>query len=218
VSKFWSRRRAEAFCEESRKFGITPFVYEADIYCLKKGWKTEEPLTGIVEWLCRLPKPVGIMAPEDNLAFQVIEACKLAELAVPEKVSVLGVHNDPVLCRLSDPPLSSIALNAERAEFQAAQMLDKMMKWQALSTRAIVIEHAIIVIRRSTDFYAISDALVVQAIHFIRSNSDRILQVQEVVQLFAISRRTLEQRFKNSIKRSIYQEIQSNRAKYIANY
>ncbi len=46
---------------------------------------------------------------------------------MPDEVAVIGVDNDELVCDLSDPPLTSIALNTEKAGYEAAQLLDKMM-------------------------------------------------------------------------------------------
>ena len=47
---------------------------------------------------------------------------------MPEDVAVVGVDNDEVFCELADPPLSSVALNAETAGYRAAALLDAMMQ------------------------------------------------------------------------------------------
>ncbi len=66
------------------------------------------------------------MACNDDLGRQVTEACKTVDLRVPEEVAVIGVDNDDLVCELSDPPLSSIALNTERGGYEAAELLDRL--------------------------------------------------------------------------------------------
>jgi len=68
-------------------------------------------------WLSGLPKPVGIMACNDDAGGSP-RSLPASETAVPEEVAVIGVDNDELLCDLSDPPLSSVALGAERAGFE----------------------------------------------------------------------------------------------------
>ena len=68
------------------------------------------------------------MAANDDCGAQFIEACKLAGLAVPDQVGVVGVDNDEVVCGLSDPSMTSIALNFERAGYAAAQALEVAMR------------------------------------------------------------------------------------------
>ena len=41
---------------------------------------------------------------------------------------IIGVDNDEVVCGLADPAMSSVALNFERAGYQAAEALDRLMR------------------------------------------------------------------------------------------
>ena len=81
----------------------------------------------LVPWLKSLPRPVGVIACNDVRGRQVINACKLAGLKVPDDVAIVGVDNDEVLCELSNPPLSSVVPDAHRIGYQGAQMLDELM-------------------------------------------------------------------------------------------
>jgi hypothetical protein len=71
-------------------------------------------------WLQSLTKPLGLMACNDDRARQVVEACKLAGVSLPGQIGIVGVDNDDVVCGLSDPPLSSVAVNFEQAGYEAA--------------------------------------------------------------------------------------------------
>ena len=75
-------------------------------------WHREYP--SVKSWLESLQKPVGIMACNDIRGRQVIEACALGAMHVPNDVAVVGVDEDSLLSELSNPPLSSIALNGEQ--------------------------------------------------------------------------------------------------------
>lgn len=211
INTFWSRSRARSFCEEAKRLGFKPFVFESQSSLPNWDWRTERPMDDLIDWLHTLPKPVGIMGAEDIRASQVIECCKLCGYAIPEQVSVLGVHNDSLLCVLSDPPLSSIALGDEKAGYLAAQTLDRMMKGESPERRRILVEPSRVVTRQSTDFFAIEDPVVAGAMHFIRENSNRILRVSEVVDNVSISRRTLEVKFKEVLNRTVYDMIHSAR-------
>jgi LacI family transcriptional regulator len=75
-----------------------------------------------------LPKPVGVFAYHDLWAVQLIEACRLAGLRVPDDVAVIGTDNDDLLCRLSRPALSSIIIPGERVGWEAAAILDRLLE------------------------------------------------------------------------------------------
>ena len=107
----------------------------------------------------------------------MLEACRLANLNVPEDVAVLRIDNDEVFCDLSDPPLSSVALNAEAAGYQAARLLDGMMHGRIRKPRRIVVEAMAVVHRRSTDMAALVDEELNTALQFIRDKRGRDLSV-----------------------------------------
>ena len=44
----------------------------------------EQSQARLVDWLTKLPKPVGIFAANDQLGVRLLEACQRAEMAVPE--------------------------------------------------------------------------------------------------------------------------------------
>ena len=57
------------------------------------------------------------MACNDDYAQQLVVACKAARLHIPDQVGIVGVDNDELVCELSSPPISSVAINFERAGF-----------------------------------------------------------------------------------------------------
>lgn len=158
----WSRRREREYCRILGVRGIQPFRYNP----------SAEPVTGVrqeekdhlTQWLRELPKPVGVFACDDERGGKVLEACTLAQLLVPEDVSVLGVDNDEVLCSLSLPPLSSISLNVRTAGFRAAELLDVLMKRRIHKPQRILVDTLGVVTRRSTDSDAVGDEIVAKAV------------------------------------------------------
>jgi LacI family transcriptional regulator len=141
----------------------------------------------------------------------VLEACRLADLRVPEDVAVLGVDNDEVFCTLSNPPLSSVILNAETAGFRAAELLDKMMRGEVTTPRRILVEAIGVVSRRSTEIVAVDDPDVSAALQLIHREQGCDISVDDVVEEVAVSRRNLEKRFRETLGRTILEEIQITR-------
>jgi LacI family transcriptional regulator len=163
----------------------------------------------IARWLQGLPKPVGLMAANDDRARQVVEACQLAGTTVPSEIGIIGVDNDEVVCGLSDPPLSSVALNFERAGYEAASALDSLMKGKGGEVPARIIVHPThIVIRRSTDVVAVEDSSIAKALRFIHGPASRQpMTVADVARHAGISRRLLEKRFRRELGCSVLDEI-----------
>jgi len=169
----------------------------------------------IANWLRSLPRPVGLMASNDDLGHEVIAAAKLAGLSVPDDVAVIGVDNDEVVCGLTDPPLSSVAVNFERAGYEAAHVLAGMMRREASPSR-IIVSPTHVVPRRSTSLLAVEDQHLARALRFIRDRVQESPPVEAVAKAAGISRRALEKRFRDSLGRSVLDEIRRVRTDQIA--
>lgn len=169
------------------------------------------------EWLKQLEYPTAIFVCNDDCAKLVSSACKTAQIRVPQDVSILGIDNDEVICLTSNPPLSSIALDFEKAGFEAAKLLDSMMKKKvSIEEQQIIYINPIkIVPRRSTDFLAINDTEVVNALEFIRHNLHKNISVTDVINNSTMSRRALEYRFQKTLGNSIYNQIRKIRVEQI---
>lgn len=158
-------------------------------------------------WLRKLPKPVGVFTPCDNWGVQLLEACRHLELRVPEDVAVLGVDDDELDCDFARPRLSSVMLPAERIGYSAAELLDRLLARKAATTAATLLPSPGVATRQSTDILAIEDSEVIAAVRFIREHAHVPMQVADVLQEVPVGRRTLELRFRESLNRSIAEEI-----------
>lgn len=165
----------------------------------------------IANWVRRQPRPLALFACNDIRAQQVLNACREHGIKVPEEVAVIGVDNDDVLCNLCEPPLTSIEPNAERIGFEAAELLERMMRGQRPTPGIKQIPPARIVERASTDVVPIEDEITVQAVRFIRDHVNEGIAVKDVLQNVNRSRTDLEQRFRRWLKTSVRGEIQRRR-------
>src|SRR5690606_18185291 len=93
-------------------------------------WESEQH--DIEQWLCSLPKPVGIFASNDLRAQNVLNACREINVAIPEEIAVIGVDDDELLCSLCRPTLSSVIPNAEEIGYLAAGLLEQLMSRKPL--------------------------------------------------------------------------------------
>jgi LacI family transcriptional regulator len=210
---WWSRKRGEFFGKTAVEAGYPTYFYPQPRAKAKRTWDKELPI--IADWLLTLPKPVGLMACNDDRGEWVIEACKIAGLNVPDEVAIVGVDNDPLICDLCNPPLSSIVLNVEKAGYEAAVHLDKMMAGEKVTNYEIHVQPTHVAIRQSTDVLAVEDAHVAAALRFIRQRSKTVIQVSNVVSASGLSRRALEKRFRSILGHSIHDEIRRTRVEQI---
>ena len=208
----WSDFRLKFFRRRIRKAGFEVHVY-ADLVPAANVWHKERHK--MVAWLQSLPKPVGLMACNDDCGQQVIEACKMANLAVPDTVGVLGADNDEVVCGLSDPPMSSVVINFERAGYEAALVLFRLLRGVRRVPLKIIAGATHVIARRSTDFMAVSDPHVTKALQFIRDHARGNMMVMDVASAVALSRRALEIKFRREIGCSILEHIRRVRTDQI---
>jgi LacI family transcriptional regulator len=206
---FWSKARCRGFSEEVIKNGFSVSFYEQPKSLSNLSWDIEQH--AITQWLTSLRRPVGIMACNDDRAEHVAEGCKQAGLNVPEDVAIIGVDNDEFVCEFADPPLSSVALNSEKAGFEAAELLDEIMNGQTVAEKTILVKPTHIVVRQSTDILAIADEDVAKALAYIRKNSRNILQVEDIAGQVGISVRILQSRFQAVLGRTIRDELKKVR-------
>jgi LacI family transcriptional regulator len=170
----------------------------------------------LASWLRSLPYPVGLMACNDDCGVKVMEACRLADLAVPDAVGVIGADNDEIVCGLSGPPMSSVAINFERAGYEAARALDLLMRRIRGVPEKIVVSPTHVVARRSTDLVAVDEPQVAKALRFMRDHDREPVSVGDVARAAGLSRRALERRVRKHIGRSVLQQIRSLRTDRIA--
>lgn len=169
-------------------------------------WEDEQDT--LANWLKSLPKPVGIMACNDERGVSVLDACRRAGVKVPDEVAVIGVDNDEPLCDLAIPPMSSVDVNPEAVGFEGAQLLDRMMNGEKPPRDPVRLAPRGVVVRRSTDVIASEDSEVNEAIRYIRENACKGLQVSDVLMHLGISRAAMQQRMKKITGHTLHQEIQ----------
>jgi LacI family transcriptional regulator len=213
----WSQQKCEGFKRNLAETGFQTYVYKQPAAKHLRKSAEEQPL--IAAWLKSLPKPLALMTCNDDRAQDVLAACKIAEFKVPGDIAILGVDNDELICNFAYPQLSSIVLSTERAGYEAAKVLDKLMKGRKIAENEeeITILPLYVVTRQSTDIMAVDDKTVEEAVSFIRRNSRRMIQVGDVAQAVGLSRRTLEQHFRKALNRSVHEEIKHTRVNQVAN-
>lgn len=208
-NSIWSEARLRSFAETIENAGCEISAYKPLKSQRPCSWPNE--LQQISEWIARLPKPLAIMACNDDRGRHVIEACKIANVKIPYEAVVLGVDNDELFCELSDPPLSSIARDTEAAGFEAAAVLDALMSGKKTNCNRIIVHPTHVVARVSSDILAIEDPEVAKALSFIQYHARQHTQVDEVADAVAMSRRNLHRRFVKTLGRTVHEEIRRTR-------
>jgi LacI family transcriptional regulator len=202
----FSNRRGDAYIAAARTAEGLSHVARYDIHYGPK-WTMDGQQDQLAAWIAALPKPVAVFACNDGQASNVLEACRRCEVRVPEDIAVLGVDNDVVMCEFNNPTISSIDPNIQQIGYQAAAMLDKLMKGQKLSETQRLVPPRGIVTRQSSDAMAMEDQDIAEAMRFIRTNAQQAIGVEDVLKQVSMNRRMLERRFRKAVGRTPAAEI-----------
>ena len=210
----WSDGRLKGFQETLRKEYHIDNLHIFMDRQLSSLWSYDT--SALQHWLFSLPKPIGIFACDDNQAEILVETCQAAGINVPLEVAVMGVDNDEVTCNLTSPAITSINVDIEKAGFEVAQMVTRMVQDRSYRGEDIVIRPVAVVGRGSTGIQATNDPVVAAAMRFIYQNRMRKILVADVLREVPVSRRLLEQRFKAVTGASLYTVISNLRIDYFA--
>lgn len=160
---------------------------------------------------------LGVFAYSDNMGVTVIDACREVGLAVPEKVAVIAVATDEIICELSVPPLTTILQDARTIGQESAAMLDVLLRRKVPKTRRVIVSPLGVNVRTSTDIVATEDPYVIKAVRVIRERFRDKLNVEDICEALKMSRRVFEERFRLAFGRSPHEEIMRTRIRHAEN-
>ena len=170
----------------------------------RRGDKRLDYLAGLIR---ALPKPIAVMGQYDGSASEFVMACERAGVPVPEHAAVLGADNDPITSELGIIPLTSVDTNRYRHGYEAAALLDRLMKGEKRTPVVIRIPPKDVVMRRSSSILAVKNLHVSRALAFIWEHYQEAIQVKDVVHSTGISRRSLFALFRQHLGRTVMDEI-----------
>lgn len=210
----WSDERYEGFKKAVEESGYGDHLSAYRMQDINAIWYYE--LDRLSDWLRDLPKPVAVMACDDNQASNLIDACNSIGIKMPGEVAIIGVDNDEIICNLNTPSLTSIHVDIENGGYRTAELIDRIVSDRSTRVEDIVLKPVKVVSRISTASYATDDTQILNAIQFIHQNLTKKISVSDVMKEAALSRRLLERRFKAVTGESIYQYISRNKVKLFA--
>jgi LacI family transcriptional regulator len=164
--------------------------------------------------LAKLPLPIALMAQSDHRATYLLSACEAAGLAVPEQVALIGVDNDEQACEFASVPLSSVDCNRETMAYEGARLLDRLLNRGRPPKRPITIPPRSVVVRHSSDIYAVADLATARALQFIREHFREPIGVEDVIRASRTSRCGLYRAFHKHVGRAVGEEIDRQRVEH----
>lgn len=215
----WAHERRKAFNKIVANEGYPSSIYLGN-ETSPQTWQYD--MNRLSDWLQMLPAGTGIIAVTDARARHLLQVCDHLNIMVPDRISVIGIDNEELARYLTRVSLSSVGQGCKSMGHKAARMLHRLLEKQETkssdSSKNHVIKHARVLVpptkvyqRQSTDFQALKDPFVIQAMHFIRQHACKGIKVEQVLDHVGISRSNMETRFKDERGHSLHQEIHNSK-------
>jgi LacI family transcriptional regulator len=159
--------------------------------------------------------PIGVSVNDEASGRTIVQMCAQRGWRVPQDVAIIAGSNEEVLCENPRPSLSSTELGYQRIGYEAARLLDKLMddtervrtEKKGTKPQHILLPPRGIVIRESTDFYAVDDETIAAALLFIAEKSHKSIGPSDVARAVNLEPRTLRRRFAQVLGRTVVSEI-----------
>jgi LacI family transcriptional regulator len=201
----------KSFCDTISEAGYTCITATSPLTATKplSNWRRTEKV--VAKWMEEFQTPIGVYVGSDVLGRIVAQMCRSHGFRVPEDVAIVAGWNEQTFCEQPAPSLTSIDLDVERIGHEAARLLHSLMDGDAPPAKHILLPPRGLVVRESTDFVAVEDEQVAEAIRFIAANSHRRIGPKEVARAVGANTRTLQLRFGKYLNRPIATEIRRQR-------
>ncbi len=151
-------------------------------------------------WLKSLPKPVAIVVWSSVVGNLVAKTCRECDFAIPQSVAILCIEHDHLWSTLAPVPLSNIDQDPWRIGYNAAKLLNAMIKGNPPPAEPILIPPICVMQRRSTEASVVSDPVLKSALDLIYEQAKTGITVKEVVATLGVSRRALEAKFQRYLE------------------
>lgn len=161
----------------------------------------------VLDRLVSLPKPCAIFCKSDYDAAWLSDLCLSANIQIPEELAILGVDNNELICANQLAPLSSVNHDLERIGYEGAALLDRLMNGESNFNATTLVQPDGLTIRKSTDALATSDPVLKSALQYLEANYHRPLSTSNLAEQLGVSRRTLENRFREILNTTVRERL-----------
>ena len=151
--------------------------------------------------------PVGVYVGQEVCGRLVVQLSQRRGWRIPGDVAIIAGKNQETLCERPRPSLTSIEIGYDRIGYAAAELLDRLMDGSRPPAGPIRVAPHGLVVRESTDFFAVENEVVASALAYIAAHSHRRIGPDDVARAVGAETRTLQNYFQKALKRPIAAEI-----------
>ena len=184
----------------------------------REGWESHQRVTlrsrdgtSLETTLASLPAGTAMQCFNDEVALRILSVCNRVGIRVPQDLAVLGLDNDPLVCALTRPGLSSIETNAFQHGYEAARILSGLLEGCPPERRERPVPVRRVVERGSTDAVACRHPVVRDAVQRIRESSMGGLNIKALLDEIGVSRSALDTYFRREFGQTAREYLMRHR-------
>jgi len=206
-----SERQSEILHSNIREAAFRKRVEARGLRCSSFGMsmsRRASSLQSLAAFIQTLQTPCGIMAYNDEIAQDVYNACRIAELSIPDQIGVVGVDNAMEICEMLRPTLTSILPDFEQSGHLAAEMLMRSITGSDKAVQREMYGIRQVFERESTQDIDGAKRLAAKVRSALAKNFMRRLTTADIAASLNISRRSLETKFLKATGSTIHEETE----------
>lgn len=203
VEGFPAWQRSEAFRQEAAILGCRVHDLRGDL---------ADASAWLPAALAGLPAPLAVMTENDDVGVSLAYCCQEQGILVPERLAIIGVEDDPLLCLHNDPPLSSVDGNPHEWGRQSALHLDRLLRCLDPPAKPILVPPIGVAARRSSERIIAGNPAVAQALALLRTHRhEHHVNVGDLLADCGLSRAALYRAFTRLVGHPPVEELQRMR-------
>lgn len=205
------------FKKQAKKRGCKCFLLQTKYlkkYNTNREKQFEYRMKQILEWLKKLPKPVGVFTYNDVNAAAIFSSARLGGVNIPEEVAILGMGNISLICNFLPVPLSSVDMNDTEKGRVAVILLHRLIHGYKEPAGPIMISPKEVIDRQSTNMLAVPDPVVSKALRFIWDNFKEQLSIEDIARATGVAKSTLSWKFRKHLNHGVNAELRRKRLEH----
>jgi len=202
-----SRLHLEGVLEVTREkdFSCSHYMVHGDFDDTPEHWKRFLKIArgAIASW----EPPLAVIVWGDHICRGLVSTCLVENMDIPFELAFVSTGNNELLCSSVKPSLTSVDLNHRKVGFEAAKTLHRMIEKKTIPEQITLIPPLDLVVRRSSDLFAVNDDAVAAAMRFMAENSHRKILVPDIAAEVGLGRQVLERRFLKAVGHTVNKEL-----------
>lgn len=153
-----------------------------------------------------LPFPAAFFIAEPINARLFVQLAQEMGLSVPHDVAVVCHKNFESTLGVPTS-ITAVKSDFESVGYEAARLLDRLMAGEPVPPDPILVPPIGLAARESTDYFAVEDPVVAEALRYISSNLSKPLRVDDVAYKCNVSTSGLQLKFQKALGRGVGEEV-----------